>query len=100
MKEVQCAEDLGIADCDMVARGEAPGEIAGQIVEHLRQAHDMNMPDVSAIMSGGIEEADVDEEVWSVVTRLREALDVDDVDALTEKPPGEEGPPPVSPEPV
>jgi predicted small metal-binding protein len=77
MREIRCGEDLGIADCDFVARGEAPGEIMHEMVEHLREEHDMDLPDAEAILQGDVDETDVDDKIWMVVRRLREDLETD-----------------------
>lgn len=96
MKEIRCAEDLGIARCDLVARGETSAHVVEQIVDHLREAHGMALPAASAILKGAVDEADVDEKVWVIMARLREVLDLEgEVDAGTE-----EAPPAVSPEPL
>ena len=44
MVEVSCNE-LGVIDCDYVARGMTPGEVLEKMVDHLRSEHDLDMPD-------------------------------------------------------
>jgi predicted small metal-binding protein len=93
MKEVQCSEDLRIEGCDFAARGETPGEAAEEMVEHLRETHDLDMPDAEAIMEGKIDEARMmDEETETVVERLREALGISEVGVRDDETIGEETP--------
>mgnify|MGYP001045531529 CR=1 FL=1 len=92
MKKLRCSEDLGIADCDLVVEGETPGEIVEQIVPHLRKEHDIDMPNVDAIMDEDVDREDLDDKTWTVVKRMREALETDDFDAEDEELPGEEHP--------
>jgi predicted small metal-binding protein len=99
MQEIR-GKDLGVANCDLVARAEAPGEIVHKVVGHLREAHDIDMPDAEVILEGQVEETDVDQKVWTIVKRIREDLNLGEVAASGEAMPGEEGPAPVSPEPV
>ena len=80
-KEIRCEEDLGIPDCDLVVRSEVPGEIVNEVVDHLRENHDMDLPSAEAIIAGEVEEADVDEKVWLVVKRLDEELNLSELAA-------------------
>ena len=87
MQEVRCA-DLGIADCDYVARGETAKAVVDQMVEHLEDEHGIEMPDSEIILGeypdignliktlGRIFSGEPDEETRLVVQRLREALDI------------------------
>lgn len=92
MKKLRCSEDLRIADCDLVVEGETPGEIVEQIVPHLRKEHDMDMPDVEAILDEDVDREDLDDKTWTVVKRMREALETNEFGAEDEEPPGEERP--------
>jgi predicted small metal-binding protein len=91
-KEIRCAEDLGIADCDLIVRDDVPGDIVRKVVDHLREEHDMTTPDADAIMEGSVEEEDVDEKVWTVVKRLDEELNLSDLAAQSEELVEGEGP--------
>lgn len=44
--------DLGIADDSAVFEAPSAGELVEQIVDHLRDEHDINMPDADVIMAG------------------------------------------------
>ena len=72
--EVRCDEDLRVKGCDLVFEGEAAGEVAEKVVEHLREEHDMHLPDAETIMAGDIDEELLDKEVRTLTRRLREAL--------------------------
>ena len=50
MVEVSCLE-LGVIDCDYIARGMTPGEVLEKMVDHLRSEHDLDMPDAEEILS-------------------------------------------------
>ena len=91
-KEIRCEEHLGIVDCDLKVRSDVPGEVVRQVVEHLREEHDMTMPDAKAIMEGSVEEGDVDEKVWTVVKRLDEELNLSELATQSEELPEGEGP--------
>jgi predicted small metal-binding protein len=76
--KVPCSE-LGIKDCDFVAEGETAGDVVGEVVEHLRAEHDMDMPDADVILAGEVDEGPlkmVSPAVKLVVTRLTEALNI------------------------
>jgi predicted small metal-binding protein len=93
MMKVRGNEDLRVADCEFVVHGEVPGEIVAEVVEHLREAHDIEMPDAEAILEGKVDEAmDLDEETRKIVQRLREALELSDVGVRDETTVGEERP--------
>jgi len=49
MKEVSCA-DLGVADCDYVARGEDAEAVVDDMVVHLEEEHDLDMPEPDVIL--------------------------------------------------
>jgi predicted small metal-binding protein len=78
MKKIKCSE-LGIRDCDFVAKGESPGEIVKEVVEHLRAEHDIDMPDTDTILAGEVGEEFTEvigEEVTLIVERLTTALNI------------------------
>ena len=78
MKKIKCSE-LGVRDCDFVAKGESPGEIVKEVVEHLRAEHDIDMPDTDTILAGEVGEEFTEvigEEVTLIVERLTTALNV------------------------
>jgi len=77
-ERIACAE-LGIEDCDFVVSGETVGDVVGEVVEHLRAEHDIDMPDADMIMADELKNEPlemVDPEVKIVVERLTEALDI------------------------
>jgi predicted small metal-binding protein len=92
MKEVRC-EELGVADCDFVARGEDAREAAEAMVAHLEEAHDIDMPDVDVIVEvypdretfldklAQLITPDPDKETQLAVQRLRQALDFENEQA-------------------
>jgi predicted small metal-binding protein len=49
MFKVSC-EDLGVIDCNYVARGEIPGDVFTEMVDHLKTTHDMDMPEAEEIL--------------------------------------------------
>ena len=77
-KRIECSE-LGIKDCDFVASGETAGDVVRQIVSHLREEHDIRLPNADQILSGE-DRADplgpVDPAAALIVERLTEALDL------------------------
>lgn len=73
-KELKC-DDLKVKDCDFTVRGESAREVIEQAVEHLRQDHDMMLPDAQTILDGKNLES-LREEVRLVVARMRETLDI------------------------
>lgn len=75
---VRGSDDLGVVGCDYVATGESPGDVAQDMIEHLRSEHDVDMPDADRVTS--------DEEIETstagahvIVKRLRNALDISGV---------------------
>jgi predicted small metal-binding protein len=78
VKKIKCSE-LGVRDCDFVAKGESAGEIVKEVVEHLRAEHDIDMPDTDAILAGEVGEDPVevvDKNVALIVKRLTTALNI------------------------
>jgi predicted small metal-binding protein len=82
MVELSC-EEIGIADCDYVARGETAGDIVDDMVEHLEDQHDIALPDPDDIMSYASGDEDLDaldldiglsEEARIVTERIRNEL--------------------------
>lgn len=43
-------EELGVVDCDFIARGETPGDVLKEMVDHLKTTHNMDMPDADEIL--------------------------------------------------
>jgi predicted small metal-binding protein len=87
--EISCSEDLGIKDCECVARGETAGSVVEEIVEHLRDEHDLDLPDAEAILTGTIDEKYViegpmDPGTRMVLERLQEKLGLQPKEGLTE----------------
>jgi len=73
-KELKC-EDLNVKDCDFVVRGDTPKDVIEQAVEHLREEHDISLPDAQRILDGkGIEH--LEDQARLVAQRIREALDI------------------------
>jgi len=87
MEEVRCTE-LGVQDCDFVARGETPKETVDEMVAHLEEEHNIDLPEPHVIMEDypteesfleKIAEAfagEPDKETRLIVQRLRETLDI------------------------
>lgn len=78
MKKVGCSE-LGIQDCDFVAKGETAGDVVKEAVEHLRAEHDIDMPDADVILAGKVSQDPlemVDPAVALIAQRLTEALNI------------------------
>lgn len=82
MVELSC-EELGIADCDYVATGETAGDVVDDMIEHLEDHHDLDLPDPDVIMSfasgdEALDALDIDvqlsEEARIVTQRIREEL--------------------------
>ena len=70
-------DDLGVAGCDYVASGETAEEVIDEMSAHLRDEHDVDLPDTELILSEDqINLADDEEQL--VVSRLREALNLGD----------------------
>lgn len=77
-RKIECRE-LGIKDCDFVAKGETAGDIVREVVEHLRAEHDIDMPDADVILAGEVDQDPfkmVDRATALVVQRLVEALNI------------------------
>jgi len=88
--ELNC-RDLGIHNCDWVARGETPGDVVEQVVDHVRKKHDIDLPDADTIMEGDFFEETIggapdpfggtpDAGAATIVRRLREALNLEELD--------------------
>jgi predicted small metal-binding protein len=76
--ELSCSE-LGIHNCDWVARGATAGEVVEQVVQHLSRHQNINMPDPDAIVEGWVFDDPMDTpdpEVATIVRRLREKLNL------------------------
>ena len=69
------SDDLGVVDCDYVAKGETAGAVADDIITHLRDEHDVDMPDADAVMKA--DNIDVSTRaVQVIVERLRDVLNI------------------------
>jgi predicted small metal-binding protein len=80
-KELQCSE-LGVHECDFVAKGDSPAEVVEQFVKHLRSEYDIDLPDVDQILEGRtpadrLMEGRISKDAALVVTRLREKLGIE-----------------------
>ena len=85
--KVGCA-DLGVADCDFIARGEAPREIVDPMVRHLEEEHGMDMPNPEVILDTYPDQDNFiqslaqalttkpDKETQLVIKRLRQKLNL------------------------
>ncbi len=73
--QFRVGEELGIANCDFVAQGESEGEVVEQVVQHLRQDHNVAMPDAEVILQQNAHFFQ-DEAVQAVVRRLRDHLNL------------------------
>lgn len=73
-------QDLGIANCDWSATGETPADVIEQMVNHLRQEHDIDMPKTETIMEGRATDdpimEDVDDRVRLIIRRIHAELDM------------------------
>lgn len=77
-KELHCSE-LGVEDCDLVARGETAGAIVREIVQHLRQEHDLDLPGADEILAEDMDMETLSEQqpaVYLIVKRLRQELEI------------------------
>ena len=79
--QIPC-EELGVYECDYVARAKTPAEAAKQIVEHLRSEHGLHLPDVDEILGGRslvdrLSGGRLGKDEALVMQRLRERLHVD-----------------------
>jgi predicted small metal-binding protein len=78
MEKVKCSE-LGILDCDFTATGETAGDVVEQVVEHLNEEHDLDMPDADMILTGKVDEGTLKmlkPAAVLVIERLTEALNL------------------------
>jgi predicted small metal-binding protein len=77
MKRIE-SSDLGIQNCNFSASGETAGEIVKEVVEHLRDEHDIDMPDVADILEGKVSEdlKHNNPSAYLVVERLIETLNI------------------------
>jgi predicted small metal-binding protein len=82
---VSCEEDLRIEGCDLVVEGEVAGDVAEEVVTHLREEHDMDVPDAETIVAGDVDEEALDKEVRTLTRRLREALALPEEEGLEAK---------------
>jgi predicted small metal-binding protein len=73
IRELRCSE-LGVADCDYVARGETTGDVLEDMSEHLKTEHDIELPETEEIVKGLVDEDDLDSEARIIVDRLQERL--------------------------
>lgn len=84
-------KDLGVADCDWSARGEAPADVLEQTVEHLGQEHGIELPSAKTIMEGKAAQQpimeDADEAVRLIVQRVYAELDLPAPPSEPEAPP-------------
>jgi predicted small metal-binding protein len=74
-KQIYCKE-LGLVDCDFQARGETPGEVITDAVEHLEKDHEMELPDAEVILEGDYDPGNLPEKTRLVVQRLRRAANI------------------------
>ncbi len=78
--EIACS-DLGIADCDFVARGETPADVVNQLARYLRKEKGINLPDTDVILQGDVGDTNAPTEaegkaVVELVKRIRSRLHV------------------------
>jgi predicted small metal-binding protein len=78
-QEVRC-EDLGLTGCDFTARALTPGEVIDQVAGHLKSRHDIHLPPTTAIMQGIVDEDAQPKSVQLIITRLRDLLQLSEVD--------------------
>jgi predicted small metal-binding protein len=87
MKEIR-GGDLGIVNCDYVARGEDAKAVVKDLVAHLKEVHDINMPNPKIILDPDREQGLLykivkafsgrrDRGAELIVHRLRTALDIE-----------------------
>lgn len=72
-------QELGVTNCDFVARGETVNEIVGEMVDHLRKKHEIQMPDAKVILKGEAEENFPemgDKAAGLIVRRMIEKLEI------------------------
>lgn len=90
--EVRGEEDLGVAECDLVARGETPAEVIEQVVKHFHEEHFVDLPDPDVLLQDQVDRSGLPERKRLIVARLRETLGIGPVW------PTEEGEPQFPPE--
>ncbi|MGD8623912.1 MAG: DUF1059 domain-containing protein [Anaerolineae bacterium] len=77
--KLDCHE-LGIENCDWTASGETPAGVVEEAVAHLRQKHDLEMPDAEIILEGKVDDdpllTTAPKPVRLIVERLKEKLDM------------------------
>ena len=79
MKMSITGKELGINDCDFEASGDTAGDVVSQVVDHLREVHDLDMPDVETILEGQSSDeflSDADPGIALVVERLTSKLNI------------------------
>lgn len=84
-------KDLGIDNCDFIARGKTAGDIVESMFDHLEREHDMDLPPVDETLEmyqTDVEAFDfrraavvnaempLDEGVQLIIRRLKEKLDL------------------------
>ncbi len=77
-KKIKCKE-LGFQGCDFIAEGMTSGDVVKEIVEHLKNEHDINMPDADVILKGRMSDnpfTPVDKATELVIERLTEKLNI------------------------
>lgn len=75
--EIKCTQ-LGVADCGYVARGETTGDALEDMIEHLDEEHDVELPEPDAIIENRVDEDLLDGEARVIVGRLQDQLNVAD----------------------
>jgi predicted small metal-binding protein len=88
MREIQ-GEELGVADCTFVARGETAREVVEAMTEHLEAEHGIDMPSPDVIVEDYPTEemfleklsevftVGPDKETRITIQRMRTALNID-----------------------
>jgi predicted small metal-binding protein len=72
--ELKC-EDLNVKGCSFTVQGETPKEVLEKASEHLREEHDIELPDPETILESK-DISNLEESVQIVVQRLRKALNI------------------------
>lgn len=70
--------ELNVTGCTFVAEGETAADILQQMIEHLEEEHELQLPNAEAILSGKVEETDLTHGSRLVLERIRERLDLTD----------------------
>lgn len=73
IRELRCSE-LGVADCDYVARGETTGDVLEEMIDHLQDEHDVELPDAEEMIEDRVDEDELDSEARIILDRLQERL--------------------------